>query len=234
MLDQGMYPVRQTVWVAAKCVWVVDLHLISDFDHTFVEYTFEDNTKMYSQGRHLREAVGPMFRNLFMARRVLVMWREQYGHSRVTQFASGVPRRSLPRAKGSHRNFAQGRILQRSRIWSDEHFHRDLRKGSLLLRQRNQCGRINEKGQRLCPGIDDYTFSSTPPVVPGENGEYPVQQGVYRPFWAVFKTSRACESGRFFYVQVFCKWDDCLQWGCSCESSQLPLTDFHFIFRLNF
>ena len=42
---------------------------------------------------------------------------------------------------------------------------------------------LMKKGRDYAPGIDDYTFSTTPPVVPGENGEYPVPApGVYRPF----------------------------------------------------
>ena len=31
-----------------------DRTLSQIYDHTFVEYTFEDGTKMYSQGRHLK------------------------------------------------------------------------------------------------------------------------------------------------------------------------------------
>ena len=42
---------------------------------------------------------------------------------------------------------------------------------------------LMQKGRDYAPGIDDYTFSSTPPVIPGEMGEYPVPApGIYRPF----------------------------------------------------
>ena len=42
---------------------------------------------------------------------------------------------------------------------------------------------LMEKGRDYAPGIDEYTFSTPPPVVPGENGEYPVPApGIYRPF----------------------------------------------------
>jgi hypothetical protein len=40
-----------------------------------------------------------------------------------------------------------------------------------------------KKGRDYAPGIDDYTWDTTPPVVPRDNGEYPVPApGVYRPF----------------------------------------------------
>ena len=40
-----------------------------------------------------------------------------------------------------------------------------------------------KKGRDYAPGIDDYTWDTKPPVVPGANGEYPVPSpGVYRPF----------------------------------------------------
>jgi hypothetical protein len=40
-----------------------------------------------------------------------------------------------------------------------------------------------KKGREYAPGIDDFTWDSTPPVVPDANGEYPVPApGIYRPF----------------------------------------------------
>ena len=40
-----------------------------------------------------------------------------------------------------------------------------------------------KKGRDYAPGIDDYTWDSTPPVVPDGESEYPVPApGIYRPF----------------------------------------------------
>ena len=50
---------------------------------------------------------------------------------------------------------------------------------------------LMKKGRDYAPGIDDYTFSTTPPVVPGENGEYPVPApGTYRTFGATQEMKR--------------------------------------------
>ena len=39
------------------------------------------------------------------------------------------------------------------------------------------------RGRDLSPGIDTYTMDSVPPVVPGEDGRYPVPvPGQYNPF----------------------------------------------------
>ena len=47
-------PSRQTAWAVRRCEWEATALFPKIFDHTFVEYTFEDGTKMYSQGRHLK------------------------------------------------------------------------------------------------------------------------------------------------------------------------------------
>ena len=40
-----------------------------------------------------------------------------------------------------------------------------------------------EKGKALAPGVENYTFDSTPPVLPDENGVYPQAiPGIYNPY----------------------------------------------------
>ncbi|MAS79866.1 MAG: oxidoreductase, partial [Opitutae bacterium] len=48
---KGMYPVKANGMGGSEMRMGGDRSLSQIFDHTFVEYTFEDGTKMYSQGR---------------------------------------------------------------------------------------------------------------------------------------------------------------------------------------
>ena len=92
-----------------------------------------------------------------------------------------MPEAVITKSKGSYRNCTRANITTKPNV-RDEHFHRDLRKEACYSGKEINAAELMEKGRDYAPGIDDYTFSSTPPVVPGENGEYPVLPGVYRPF----------------------------------------------------
>ena len=42
---------------------------------------------------------------------------------------------------------------------------------------------LMQKGANLSPGIDEYTLESDPPVMPGDDGKYPVPvPGKHSPF----------------------------------------------------
>jgi predicted dehydrogenase len=54
---KGMYPVKANGMGGSEMRMGGDRKLSQIFDHTFVEYTFEDGTKMYSQGRHFKRGL---------------------------------------------------------------------------------------------------------------------------------------------------------------------------------
>ena len=106
---KGMYPVKANGYGAAKCVWAETVNSLSQiFDHTFVEYTFEDGTKMYSYARHLKGGWSNVSESVHGTKGTCDVLSEHY-HSRVTQFASGVPEADTTKSKRiSSGNFAQG------------------------------------------------------------------------------------------------------------------------------
>ncbi|MFG0255660.1 MAG: Gfo/Idh/MocA family protein [Rhodopirellula sp. JB053] len=152
------------------------------FDHTFCEYTFADGTKMFSQGRHLRGA-----------------WNH------VGEFAQGTKGTANPNGKINGENaweFEGKRVnghqqeqhdlieaLMRGEIYNEGEYGAKSTFTAILGREACYSGKIVrwdellEKGHDLAPGIDEYTLQSTPPVVRGEDGKYPVPTpGKYSPF----------------------------------------------------
>jgi myo-inositol 2-dehydrogenase / D-chiro-inositol 1-dehydrogenase len=160
-----------------------DRKLSQIYDHTFVEYTFPDGTKMYSQGRHLKG-----------------------GWSHVAEYAHGSkgtcsvarfiePFKGDPiRVQGSSDGHYQEQkdlieTLHKGQYYNEADYGAMSTFTAILGREACYSGKeinadeLMEKGRDYAPGIDDYTFSTPPPVVPGENGEYPVPApGIYRPF----------------------------------------------------
>lgn len=152
------------------------------FDHTFCEYTFADGTKMFSQGRHLAGA-----------------W------SHVGEFAQGTKGTANPggeifgenawKYKGKGVNGHQQEqhdlieALMRGEIYNEGEYGAHSTFTAILGREACYSGQIVawdellEKGRELAPGIDEFTLQSTPPVVKGDDGKYPLPvPGKYSPF----------------------------------------------------
>ncbi|MCA9132960.1 MAG: Gfo/Idh/MocA family oxidoreductase [Planctomycetales bacterium] len=153
------------------------------FDHTFCEYTFSDGTKMFSQGRHLG------------------------GHAwtNVSEFAHGSKGTSNPaghidgpqawkftgESPNGHQQEQHDLIeaLMRGEIYNEGEYGAKSTFTAILGREACYSGQVLRwddllaKGKDICPGIDDYTFNSEPPTMPGANGEYPVPvPGKYSPY----------------------------------------------------
>lgn len=160
------------------------------FDHTFCEYTFADGTKMFSQGRHLAG-----------------------GWNHVGEHVIGSKGMSDPSGQISGPNawdFAGNRLnghqqeqhdlieaLMRGEIYNEGEYGAKSTFCAILGREACYSGKVirwdelMEKGHDICGPIDDYTLESVPPVVPGEDGKYPVPvPGVYDPFVASAKKGK--------------------------------------------
>ncbi|MFL2914360.1 MAG: Gfo/Idh/MocA family protein [Opitutales bacterium] len=180
---KGMYPIKANGMGGSEMRMGGDRSLSQIFDHTFVEYTFPDGTKMFSQGRHLKG-----------------------GWSHVAEYAHGSkgtcavakfiePFDSDPirigRSPGGHYQEQKDLIeaLHKGEYYNEAEYGAMSTFTAILGREACYSGKeieaddLLKNGREYAPGIDHYTWDTTPPVVPGENGEYPVPApGVYRPF----------------------------------------------------
>ena len=152
------------------------------FDHTFCEYTFEDGSKMFSQGRHVAN-----------------VWNhvgEAVHGSKGTADPSGeIFGPNAWKYEGQRLNGHQQEqhdliaALMAGDIYNEGEYGAKSTFTAILGREACYSGKVLRwdellaKGKDLAPGIDNYTLESTPPVVPGQDGNYPVPvPGKYNPF----------------------------------------------------
>ena len=180
---KGMFPVEANGMGGRELRMGGDRTKSQIFDHTFVEYTFPDGTKMYSQGRHVRGAF-----------------------SRVGEFAHGSkgtcnigshiePFKGDPirirGAGGGHYQEQKDLIehLYKGKIYNEAEYGAKSTFSAILGREACYSGKIIKwddllkKGTDLCPGIDEYNYDTPPPTLPDQEGRYPVPvPGQHNPF----------------------------------------------------
>jgi len=155
------------------------------FDHTFVEYTYANGHKMYSQGRHLGG-------------------NATFGH--VAEYAHGskgvcklaasiIPFDGNPipiRGKGGGHQQEQTDLIEalgKGEIYNEGEYGAKATFTAILGREACYSGRelkwddLLNKGRDYCPGIDNWTLKSDPPAMKGADGKYPVPKpGIWNPF----------------------------------------------------
>ena len=154
------------------------------FDHTFVEYTYANGHKMYSQGRHLG---GKAFRQV-----------AEYAHgskgvcklaSVISQFGKDPIR--VQGKGGGHQQEQTDLIeaLTKGEIYNEGEYGAKATFTAILGREACYSGRelkwddLLNKGRDYCPGIDNWTVDSDPPAMKGADGKYPVPKpGSWNPF----------------------------------------------------
>jgi hypothetical protein len=152
------------------------------YDHTFVEYTFDDGTKMWSQGRHLRNS-----------------WTQ------VSEFAHGTKgnayfpgmlevggqRKRIEGKGGGHQQEQHDLIegLMAGNIYNEGEYGAKSTFTAILGREACYSGKevswdkLLAEGKDYCPGIDNWTFQTKPPCQKLPDGAYPVPQaGKYDPY----------------------------------------------------
>jgi len=154
------------------------------YDHTFVEYTFADGSKMFSQGRHLQNSFTHV---------------GEYAHGSKGQasISGGVilgrdgERTRVEGGGNGHQQEQHDLIeaLMRGEIYNEGEYGCKSTFTAILGREACYSGKVIkwddllERGKDYCPGIDEYTINSTPPVVKGPDGAYPIPKaGIYDPF----------------------------------------------------
>ncbi len=154
------------------------------FDHTFVEYTYANGHKMYSQGRHL--GGNATFGHV-----------AEYAHGSkgVCKLASSInpfdgdPIRIVGKG-GGHQQEQHDLIetLAKGDIYNEGDYGAKATFTAILGREACYSGRVLKwddllkKGHNYCPGIDEWTMDTDPPAMKGEDGKYSVPQpGKWNP-----------------------------------------------------
>jgi predicted dehydrogenase len=154
------------------------------FDHTFVEYTYANGHKMYSQGRHLG---GKAFRQV-----------AEYAHGskgvcKLASVISQFGKDPIPvRGKGGGHQQEQTDLIEaltKGEIYNEGEYGAKATFTAILGREACYSGRelkwddLLNRGHDYCPGIDNWTVDSDPPAMKGADGKYPVPKpGSWNPF----------------------------------------------------
>ncbi len=142
------------------------------FDHHFVEFTYPDGSKMYSQCRHVRG-----------------VWNEVAEYAHGTKGHGRISSRGRGRGPYQQEHVDLVDAIRNNKPYNEGSFGATSTFTAVLGRMATYSGKIVkwdeavEKGKDLAPGIENYTMNSTPPVLPDENGVYPYPvPGRYNPF----------------------------------------------------
>lgn len=164
------------------------------FDHWAVEYTFPDGARLMAQGRHMAKCWG-FFGDVI------------HGATGSAVLGEGIPR---PRIYKGHNQTRENRIweyqgpavnayqVEHDRLFEairrDKPYNETERCAhgvmtAILGRMAGESGKRVTWEQalgsqlELAPGLDRYTWDSDPPVMPDENGRYPIAMpGVTKAF----------------------------------------------------
>ncbi len=151
------------------------------FDHHFVEFTYPDGSKMYSQCRHVKGCFNRVSESAFGTQ----------GRGGMTGDGDVLDRGGIPFKFGAYdqEHFALLEAIRNNTPYNEGHYAATSSFTAVLGRMATYSGKTvkwdeaAEKGKELAPGIENYTWDTTPPVVPDEDGVYPgAVPGEYNPF----------------------------------------------------
>jgi predicted dehydrogenase len=146
------------------------------YDHHFVEFTYEDGTKMFSQCRHINGCADEVREHAHGTKGTLDI--DDGMGARFT--GAGKKWRSTAKKVDNHHQehhdlFA---ALRDGRSYNEGDFGAQATMTAILGRMATYSGKIVKWDDALQNGADlspaAYDFSATPPVVPDANGYYPV------------------------------------------------------------
>jgi myo-inositol 2-dehydrogenase / D-chiro-inositol 1-dehydrogenase len=147
------------------------------FDHHFVEYTYADGTKMYSQCRHIDGCTGEVREHAHGTKGTLDI---DDGGGPVMAINGGEKwRMREPRLDNHHQEhhdmFA---ALRRGEVYNEGDYGAESTMTAILGRMATYSGKIIRWEEAINSTADlspaAYDFAGTPPVVPDENGNYAV------------------------------------------------------------
>ncbi len=155
------------------------------FDHYAVEYRFPDGTRLFAQGRHMSNcwgffgdiihgATGSAVLGEGIKHPQIFKTHEQTGKNMVWDFKGGLP----------NPYDVEHELLFRA-IRSNEHYNESERCAyaamtGILGRMASESGKeitweaAMDSKLVLAPGLADFTMDSPAPIMPDENGRYPI------------------------------------------------------------
>jgi len=151
------------------------------FDHHFVEFTYPDGTKMYSQCRQVPNVFSRVSEYAFGSK----------GNGGMGDSGDEKDRGGLEFKFGAYdqEHYALVEAIRNDTPYNEGHYGATSSFTAVLGRMATYSGKIVrwdeavEKGKTLAPGIESYTFESQAPVLPDEEGHYPYAiPGIYNPF----------------------------------------------------
>lgn len=151
------------------------------FDHHFVEFTYPDGSKMYSQCRHVKGCFNRVSEAAFGTQ----------GKGGMTAGGNVLDRGGVPFKFNDYdqEHFALLEAIRNDTPYNEGHYGATSSFTAVLGRMATYSGKVVkwdeavEKGKELAPGIENYTMDTTPPVLPDENGQYPIAvPGEFNPF----------------------------------------------------
>ena len=156
------------------------------FDHYAVEYTFADGTRMMAQGRGM-SGCWDFFGVVVHGSKGSAVLGEGQGHAADLQ---GLPathgQPDLEARQEQYKNPYQVEhdllfaAIRQDKPYNETEFSAKSAMAGILGRMAAESGREITWDQalasnlELAPGLDNYTMSSTPPVVPDAQGRYPI------------------------------------------------------------
>ncbi len=153
------------------------------FDHHFVEFTYPDGTKMYSQCRHAKGCFNRVAEYAFGTK-----GNGGMGDSGEMKDRGGVDFNFGSPYDQEHYALVEA-IRNDTPSYNEGHYGATSSFTAVLGRMATYSGKIIkwdeavEKGKELAPGLADYTFETEAPVQPEEDGSYPIAvPGEYDPF----------------------------------------------------
>jgi myo-inositol 2-dehydrogenase / D-chiro-inositol 1-dehydrogenase len=148
------------------------------FDHHFVEYTYPDGTKMYSQCRHMEGCESEVREHAHGTKGTLDI---DDGAGGIITARNGKRKwKSKAQKVDNHHQehhdlFA---ALRDGRIYNEGDYGATSTMTAILGRMATYSGKVVKWDEALQKGIDlspqRYDFAATPPVIPDANGNYPV------------------------------------------------------------
>ena len=155
------------------------------FDHYSVEYTFPDGTRMQAQGRHMDNCWG-FFGDIIHGTKGSAVLGEGIPHPRIFKDYLQKQENQIWLYEGPrHNGYQSEHDLLFDAIRNDKPYNETERSAyaamtGILGRMAAESGQMITWEQAmasdlvLAPGLESYTMDSEPPVMPDEEGQYPV------------------------------------------------------------
>ena len=155
------------------------------FDHYAVEYSFADGTRLFAQGRHMAKCWS-FFGDVIHGAKGCAVLGEGVRDPRIYEGHRRVSEKQIWRygQKAANQYQVEHDLLFEA-IRKDKPYNETERCAyaamtGILGRMAAESGQMITWEQAmaseivLAPGLEDYTMDSDPPVMPDENGQYPV------------------------------------------------------------